>query len=71
MEGIITAFVLLVYLILLGISFVGGFYLGKKKRPKPKIAEPSAEEQRQIERNRKEFEYFMSYDGRPQDAISD
>lgn len=71
MEAIITAFVLLIYLILCGISFVGGFYLGKKKRPESTTNEPSAEEKRQIERSRREFENFMNYNGRPQDVIND
>jgi hypothetical protein len=71
MEAIITAFVLLIYLILCGISFVGGFYLGMKERPEPIPNEPSEEEKRQIERSRREFENFMNYNGRPQDVIND
>ena len=67
----VIAFCLFAYLIICGISFAGGFYLGKKKRPEPRVSEPSEEDKRQIERNRKEFENFMNYNGRPQDAISD
>lgn len=67
----VIAFCLFAYLIICAISFVGGFYLGKKKKPQPIQNEPSEEEKRKIERNRREFENFMNYNGRPQDVIND
>lgn len=70
MEAIVTAFVLFIYLILCGISFAGGFYLGKKKRPEPKQNEPTSEEIRQMKRQQKELENFINYRGDRQEDIS-
>ena len=70
MEIVLTAFVLLLFEILCGISFLGGFYLGKKKRPTEGRKEPTKEEIAEIEKARREFENFMSYTGQPQNDIN-
>jgi hypothetical protein len=51
-------------------AFVGGYVLGNIKKAKKTTAKPlSAEEQREVERRRKEDENFRTYDGTPQERI--
>lgn len=71
MEVILISFVLFIFLILCGISFAGGFYLGLKKRPADRKREPTAEELKQTRKIKKEYENFMSYSGDKQEDISD
>ncbi len=71
MEAILTAFVLFIFLILCGISFAGGYYLGLKKRPADHKRELTAEELTQTRKIKKEYENFMSYSGDKQEDIND
>lgn len=63
---IVIAFILLIFIFLLGISFACGFYVGRKTKPTVNIETPTGEELERIKREEKELENFFSYDGRPQ-----
>lgn len=56
------------------ISLVLAFFVGRHYRVKPRYAKEemplTEEDARQIERERREQENFMKYDGTPQDVIS-
>lgn len=69
MQAIITAFVLFIFHFLCAASFVGGYLVGKRKRPAKAQNEPTEEEKRAIERARKEFKNLMNYNGTPQNEI--
>ena len=70
MEAIITAFVLLVYLIFIAVAFVGGYFIGKRKRPTETKILPTEAERKQEEREKKELENFINYRGDKQENIS-
>lgn len=67
---IVIAFILLIFIILLGISFACGFCVGRKTKPTVNIETPTGEELERIKREEKELENFFSYDGRPQSDIT-
>ena len=63
---IVIAFILLIFIILLGISFTCGFFVGEKTKPTVNIETPTGEELERIKREEKELENFFRYDGRLQ-----
>lgn len=70
MEAIITAFVLLIYLVFIALAFVGGYFIGKRKRPTEAKISPSEEDKKNEEREKKELENFFNYRGDKQENIS-
>lgn len=70
MEAIITAFVLLIYLVFIALAFVGGYLIGKRKRPIEAKISPSEDDKKNEERTKKELENFFNYRGDKQEDIS-
>jgi hypothetical protein len=61
----------MVWLFSVMLSFVGGFYYCRIKKPTDKTKTLTAGEKAEYKRNQIEFENFMNYNGRPQDVIND
>lgn len=66
---------ILIVIMLWELSLIAAFMFGRKFKPKKKAQASetniSIEEQKALNRLRKEQENFMTYDGTPQDVIND
>ena len=72
MEAAIILFqMLLIWLFSLLLAFAGGYLYSRIKKPNPKKKAHTSENKAINEREQREYENFMTYNGRPQEAISD
>jgi FtsZ-interacting cell division protein ZipA len=67
----ITAILIILWEISLILSFLSGFWLGRKKKFVSKQKTAEVKNKSDTNRQIKESENFLSYDGTPQDVIND
>lgn len=67
--ALLLLILLMVWLFSLAVSFVAGFMCWRIKKRTSNTKPLTEQEKREIERNQREYENFMTYSGKPQNAI--